>query len=223
MSILHISTRVIGRTVEETARLKAGHGELLTRPAWGWTWFGTFTFKEPITISGANRDWNRFVQELNAIRFGKRYRARGETITYAMAIEYQKRGVPHLHALMGLTGRLNQFDAMKIWEQCGSLIMKKSPVVYIRPKPLKRPDGVIATIRPEDARRILHPRTGYARIYEYDPLRGGLEYIIKYVGKRGEITVHCSQKTGLALQLRPSVDGPGLPQDFFLRQGTLQR
>jgi len=197
MSISRISARVIGRTVAETVRLQAAWSEFLLRPAWFWTWFGTFTFKEPVSRSGAERDWNRFIRELNTIRFGKRYQARGETITYAKGIEYQKRGVIHLHTLIGLlVPRMNQFDAMKIWERCGSLI---------------------------EVNGVDVPRTGYSRIYEYDASRGGLYYITKYVSKGGEIAVHCSQKTGLALKLKPSVDGPGLPQDLFSRRGTLQR
>lgn len=190
MSILRISNRVIGRTVAETIRLQAGYSELLMRPDWRWMWFGTFTYKEPVTESGADRDWNRFIRELNILCFGKGYRRRGETITYARGIEYQARGVLHFHSLLGrLSRRMNQFDAMKIWERCGSLI---------------------------DVNGVRVPRTGFARIYEYDPSRGGLEYVVKYVGKGGMITVHCSKKTGLALQLRPSKGGPGHQQDLLL-------
>lgn len=190
MSICQISSRVTGRTVRETVKLQAAYAEFLLRPAWSWDWFATCTFKEPVTKSGAERDWNRFIRELNTIRFGKQYRRRGETITYARGIEYQRRGVLHFHSLIGrLVPRMNQFDAMKIWEQCGSLI---------------NVNGVQVS------------RTGFARIYEYDPSLGGLYYLTKYVSKGGEITVHCSRKTGLALQLLPLAGGPGHQQNLQL-------
>jgi len=195
MSICQISSRVTGRTIEESVRLQAAWSEFLLRPAWTWTWFGTFTFKDRITRTAAERDWNRFIRELNTIRFGKRYRKRGETITYARGIEYQRRRVLHFHALIGLlVPRMNQFDAMKIWEQCGSLVDI---------------DEVKAGKKKLASRQ---PRTGYSRIYEYDPSLGGLNYLTKYVSKGGEITVHCSKKTGLALQLSPVFAGPGHQQ-----------
>jgi len=196
-NILHISCRVIGRTVEETLKLMEGYGELLSRPAWDWRWFVTLTYKEAVTEDAIERDWNRFVAQLNRDLFGARWRRRGKTITWAMAIEYQKRGVAHLHALMGLTGHLNQFDAKETWERCGPRIETK--------------DGK------------WRPRTGYARIYEYKPALGGLNYIIKYVGKGGVITVGCSRKTAFDLRLRPTAE-EGLPQDFFLntRRYSLQ-
>jgi len=195
MAILRISNRVIGRTARETVALQEGYGELLTRPGWRWFWFGTFTYKEPVTESGADRDWRRFIRELNTIRFGRQYRRRGETITYARGIEYQSRGVLHFHALIGdLVPRMNQFDAMKIWERCGSLI---------------------------EINGVRVSRTGFARIYDYDPSRGGLEYLVKYVGKGGMITVHCSKKTGLTLQSRPLIGGPGHQQALSLPDGML--
>ncbi|GAI31016.1 unnamed protein product, partial [marine sediment metagenome] len=110
-------------------------------------------------------------------------------------IEYQIRGVLHYHAILGLMGRLDPFEVMRAWEQCGSLI-------YI--------DG------------NLQPRTGFARVYEYDPSLGGERYVSKYAVKGGIIEIGCSQRTALGLQLRPLVGGPGHQGEIsFLPGGTL--
>ncbi|GAI38497.1 unnamed protein product, partial [marine sediment metagenome] len=87
------------------------------------------------------------------------------------------------------------FEVMRDWERCGSK-------VYI--------DGE------------LQPRTGFARVYEYDPSRGGERYVSKYAVKGGIIEIGCSQRTALALQLRPLVGGPGHQGEIsFLPGGTL--
>ncbi|GAI38027.1 unnamed protein product, partial [marine sediment metagenome] len=108
--------------------------------------FGHLTYKQPVTKIGADRDFNRFVRGIDEKCFGRRYRERGKHITFARGVEYQIRGVLHNHVLLGLTGDLSPFDIIRLWERIGSLV---------------EIDGV------------LQPRTGFARVYEYDPNLGG--------------------------------------------------
>ncbi|GAH90472.1 unnamed protein product [marine sediment metagenome] len=157
--------------------------------------FGHLTYKQPVTKTGADRDFNRFVRGIDEKCFGRRYRERGKHITFARGVEYQIRGVLHNHVLLGLTGDLSPFDIIRLWERIGSLV---------------EIDGV------------LQPRTGFARVYEYDPNLGGSHYVSKYAVKGGTVEVGCSKKTELALQLRPFTNGAGHQQEInFLHDGKL--
>ncbi|GAI40548.1 unnamed protein product, partial [marine sediment metagenome] len=151
---MKVRSWVRGRTEKESRDLVAAWGELLSRPAWRWSLYATLTFKEPVRESAAERDFLRWLHPLNIQRFGRRYRRHGKEIAWVRGTEYQKRGVLHYHALLGNTGELNQYEAMSTWENCGS---------------------------PIDIDGGSHPRTGFARIYPYDPSLGGVFYVSKYV------------------------------------------
>ncbi|GAI40640.1 unnamed protein product, partial [marine sediment metagenome] len=84
--------------------------------------FGHLTYKQPVTKTGADRDFNRFVRGIDEKCFGRRYRERGKHITFARGVEYQIRGVLHNHVLLGLTGDLSPFDIIRLWERIGSLV-----------------------------------------------------------------------------------------------------
>jgi len=157
----------------DSTELLKGWTELLNHPAWRWRWFVTLTYRQSVKSSSAELDFMRWLSRLHKDRFGARYRSRGQTLNWARALEYQKRGVLHYHVLMGKTGNLDRFDAMRLWETCG-------PEEWIR-------DG-------GGQWRSL-PRTGFARIYPYDPAQGAVGYVAKYVSKSGEITVGCDGVT----------------------------
>lgn len=165
----------------DTPEAVDGWIELLNRPGWRWSWFATLTYKREVKPEAAERDFNRWMRIENQKRFGRRYKARSRSLSYARAIEYQKRGVVHYHALVGLAGQLSRFDAMKEWENAGALEWFETP-----------PSGGYE----------LRPRTGFARIFEYDPTLGATHYVSKYVTKSGEITVGYDPETGARLQVR---------------------
>lgn len=170
----------------DTPTLVAGWIELLNRPAWKWSWFVTLTYKREVKPESAERDFKRWITGLNRNRFGRRFRDRGQGLTYAVATEYQRRGVLHYHALVGLTGRLNRFDAMTDWENT----------------------GVPEWFQNANKEWERKPRTGFARIHEYDPTQGATHYVSKYVTKSGEITVGYDPKTGARLRSPSGIADP---------------
>jgi len=63
--------------------------------------YSTFTFREEVHPEQADRCFNRFIRAINEELFGRRYREKGKGIYYVRALEMQRRGVLHFHALMG--------------------------------------------------------------------------------------------------------------------------
>lgn len=165
----------------DTPDLEAAWIELLNRPAWEWSWWVTLTYKQQVKPEAAERDFKRWIRDLNTNRFGPRYGARGKGLNWARTEEYQLRGVLHYHALVGLTGHLDRWQAKSDWEKIGA------------------PEW-FQNANKEWERQ---PRTGYARIYEYDRTQGAISYVSKYVAKSGQITVGYDRDTGSGLRLTP--------------------
>ena len=76
-----------------------------------WQWYVTLTFAsddpnafttkaETKHCEFAQRCYRRWIRVLNERRFGKRFRKKGLGISHVQAIELQKRGVAHFHALL---------------------------------------------------------------------------------------------------------------------------
>jgi hypothetical protein len=87
-----------------------------------WAWFATLTFHHDVHPEQADKRFYRWIREINESIHGRRYREKGLGIIYTKAIEYQKRGVLHFHALMGpddLNSR-NHFDYMNLWYNEGN-------------------------------------------------------------------------------------------------------
>jgi hypothetical protein len=87
-----------------------------------WCWFATLTFKNEIHPEQANRRFYRYIRKINKTLFGNRYYEKGLGIMWTKAIEYQKRGVIHFHALLGPEdlNSLNHFDYMELWHTEGN-------------------------------------------------------------------------------------------------------
>ena len=67
----------------------------------GFSWFCTFTFKEPVHPESATKRFNRFIHKLNRKIYGCRYyKRKGQGVQWVKALEYQKRGVLHFHCLI---------------------------------------------------------------------------------------------------------------------------
>lgn len=84
-------------------------------------WFVTLTFRKGyVHPEVAHKAWKLFVHWLNRTQFGNRYYKRTEGVRWARALEYQRRGVIHFHALVGdvaNVGRLTMMD--KWWDAYG--------------------------------------------------------------------------------------------------------
>ncbi len=70
-----------------------------------WSWYSTHTFPDLIHPEQAGKLWGRFVRELPPTR-------------WARALEYQKRGVIHYHALVwfGGAGESRRLTFMDRWQ-----------------------------------------------------------------------------------------------------------
>lgn len=85
-----------------------------------WQYFCTFTFKDETHPEQGIKRLNRWVIYQNQKTYGERYRRYHKGITYCWGIEYQKRGVIHIHILlMGLGDGFNVFEGMREWKKMG--------------------------------------------------------------------------------------------------------
>lgn len=135
--------------------------EFLDNPAFEWSLYGHFTFRDVVNVSdgiarhvhpeSAGKTWDKFIHNLNRKVFGCRYYKRsGEGVTWARASEYQVRGAIHYHALIGRVPQ--QIKRLELVDQWFSA-------------------------------------AGIARIYEYVPNLGAEHYLSKccYAWKKGEV------------------------------------
>ena len=86
-----------------------------------WTWFGTFTFRDEIHPEAADKKYRIWISKLNRSLYGPRWHKHRSGVYWARALEYQRRGVIHYHALLG-SSRLEHIDRrhwMAEWENIG--------------------------------------------------------------------------------------------------------
>ena len=63
------------------------------------------------------RMYRRWARKLNERVFGSRYRDKGKGLLHVYAIEYQKRGVAHLHSLVkGVPPSFSRIEYEKLWQ-----------------------------------------------------------------------------------------------------------
>lgn len=88
-----------------------------------WQWFCSLTFVEHAHPERADKLFRVWVAKLNRSLHGRRWRERGAGVRWARAIEWQKRGVEHFHALMAdvedLNVRARRFDWSDNWQRLG--------------------------------------------------------------------------------------------------------
>jgi len=139
-----------------------------------WYWYLSLTFKNFVYQEYAIRQFKRFIRLMNEGIFGKRFRGNGKGdskcrgVSWLNAIEWQRRGVLHFHALVGgesfklsTPGYPPMSGYKDIW-QYG--LKKKSGKYKFRPN-------------------------GFAKIVEYDSKKGAKYYLSKYVTKGGELDI----------------------------------
>lgn len=95
--------------------LETGEGPFLRRgdqlaDAWRdflgtmhWEWFCTLTFREAVHPESASKRFRLWVREMNVELYGKRWAKACHKggLHWVCALEYQRRGVLHFHALVG--------------------------------------------------------------------------------------------------------------------------
>jgi len=124
-------------------------------------WYSTLTFKNEVTQGRAEKQFRRFIRLINESLYGRRYRNRGTGVSWVKAVERQRRGVIHFHALVGgEVWRLRRFTFMDVWRE-GAFF--------------------------GNGKRF--QANGFAKIEKYEPKLGARHYLSKYVTKGGELDI----------------------------------
>lgn len=113
-----------GPHVKAHSRANAPVGEKQRlREAWAkflgsiwFQWFATLTFENNVHPEAALKRYQRFTNDLNRELYGRRWMKQPlGGIYWVVAVERQKRGVVHLHALMGDPDNLNVVVRRLTW------------------------------------------------------------------------------------------------------------
>ncbi len=124
-------------------------------------WYTTLTFKDEVTQGRAEKQFKRFIRLINESLHGRRYRNKGTGVSWVKAVERQRRGVIHFHALVGgEVWRLRRFTFMDLWREGASFGNGKR----------------------------FYPN-GFAKIEKYNCKLGARHYLSKYVSKGGELDI----------------------------------
>ena len=104
-------------------------------------WFCTFTFTDSVHPERAAKLFRLFIRRLNRYLYGSHCERKGlQGVFWALAWEYQKRGVLHFHALIGdvedLNLRANRLNWMDQWLAFGP------PAGFARIEAINSPDKV---------------------------------------------------------------------------------
>jgi hypothetical protein len=84
---------------------------------WPWEWFATLTFAEPnVHPERASKCFRLWIAMANRMEYGHAWLRRGRGVTWVRALEYQKRGTIHFHALLADVGKLRRLTLMDQWK-----------------------------------------------------------------------------------------------------------
>jgi len=126
-----------------------------------WYWYITLTFKDEVSQGRAEKQFGRFVRLINESLYGRHYRNRELGVSWVKAIERQRRGVIHFHALVGgEVWKLRRFTYMDLWREGGFF---------------------------SNGKRF--QANGFAKIEKYNSKLGARYYLSKYVLKGGELDI----------------------------------
>ncbi len=108
--------------LREAAKL---HPTRLLREAWGdfvarwpWEWFVTLTFTDDTHPERALKLFCLWCSKINRVIYGRRWNKREPFgVAWLVAVEYQKLGRVHLHALLAGVGDIRRLTWMDNWEE----------------------------------------------------------------------------------------------------------
>jgi len=85
---------------------------------WQWEWFATLTFRDIVHPEAADKSFRYFTSKLNRQLYGPRWfkKAHGG-IPWVRALEYQRRGVIHFHALFADVEGVRRLSWMDEWNE----------------------------------------------------------------------------------------------------------
>jgi len=89
--------------------------DLLAR--WPWEWFATFTFRDPVHPEAANKRFRGWVSRVSECRRRRVFFDGVAGIRWVRALELQRRGVIHFHALLSGLGKLSYRQAHDEWRE----------------------------------------------------------------------------------------------------------
>jgi len=132
-----------------------------------WDWFTSLTFRNRITAKAANKKWNKWLKVLE--------NELNDRIGYFRCTELQKgRKVLHFHSLILNVSGLHT-RTMGNWLKAEKLLKK----IKEDPEEEEIEELAIRIFWEDQWNEI----AGFARIYPYDPEKGGNYYLSKYVSK----------------------------------------
>lgn len=118
-TILRVMNTLVPQLKPLKWRVQDGWAEFISR--YPWEWFVTLTFISDIHPEAALKSMRVWISKLNRELFGPRwYKKVPKGAYWVAAIEYQKRGVIHLHILMAGVGDARRLSYMDIWESMGN-------------------------------------------------------------------------------------------------------
>lgn len=79
-------------------------------------WFATFTFRFDTHPEAAYKRFRYWVHVFNQELHGRRYAKHGLGMHWCNALEYQRRGVVHFHAMLGDTQSLENQTYKRVWK-----------------------------------------------------------------------------------------------------------
>jgi len=83
---------------------------------WDWQWFCTLTFRDVVHPESADKSFLYFTSRLNRQLYGPRwYKKAHGGIPWVRALEYQRRGVIHFHALFANVEGVRRLSWMDEW------------------------------------------------------------------------------------------------------------
>lgn len=97
-------------------------------------WFCGFTFRDHVHPEAADKKWRLWISKLNRSLYGPRwYRKSYTSVFHARALEWQKRGVLHYHALIGDVCDINTQAMRYMWEREWSDLAGFADIQPIKP------------------------------------------------------------------------------------------
>ncbi len=108
-----MAMEIINTTVQE--QLAEAWVAFLSR--WEWEWFATFTFRDITHPESADKRFRVLISKGNRELYGPRWHKKNIGIQWVRAMEMQKRGVLHFHALLNNVQNLHRLEYMEIWNE----------------------------------------------------------------------------------------------------------